>query len=82
MVEWEKCCTFAYMKTKRLKRIIRYSLPIAVVLLMVSPMFMACEKVELPDRGEIGSGGGDTLSPGGVIIHVVVDTTWGDPIKF
>ena len=53
MVEWEKSRTFAYMKTNRLKRIIRYSLPIAVVLLMVSPMFVACEKVELPDREEI-----------------------------
>ena len=83
MVEWEKSSTFAYMKTNRLKRIIRYSLPIAVVLLMVSPMFMACEKVELPDREEMGSGGGDSLRPGVIVFgNVEIDTVWGDPIYF
>ena len=45
-------------------------------------MFVACEKVELPDREEMGSGGGDSLRPGGVGFHVVIDTAWDDPIYF
>ena len=46
-------------------------------------MFVACEKVELPDREEMGSGGGDSLRPGIIVIgNVEIDTVWGDPINF